>query len=73
MENMIEVIRKDLRASANEKDRLSSERFFREEIKLYGMKSKEITRISREYSEKVKNCQKKRSSPLRGIMAKRLL
>ena len=58
MENMIEVIRKDLRASANEKDRLSSERFFRQEIKLYGMKSKEITRISREYSEKVKKLSK---------------
>lgn len=55
MERILDAIRKDLRASANEKDRLSGERFFREEVRLYGMKTKEVTRISREHRQRIKH------------------
>jgi 3-methyladenine DNA glycosylase AlkD len=58
MEKILEAIREDLRASANEKDRLSGERFFREEVRLYGMKSKEVIRISKEHHLKIKHLPK---------------
>ncbi len=58
MNNIVEVIRKDLWLNSNEKDRISGERFFKEEIKLYGMKATMIRKISDKYRDQVKTLPK---------------
>ena len=58
MNKILEEIRSDLRASANENDRISSERFFKEEIILYGMKATEISRINKKHYMKVRQLSK---------------
>ncbi len=57
-ETILEELRRELRVSANEKDRLSGERFFKEEIRLYGMKAREVYRISGLYYEEVRHLSK---------------
>jgi 3-methyladenine DNA glycosylase AlkD len=49
MKNIIENLRKDLIRHSDEKTKLSGERFFREEIRLYGVKSADVGKISREH------------------------
>jgi 3-methyladenine DNA glycosylase AlkD len=48
MDNIIEKIRFDLRSNADEKTKRSGERFFREEVRLYGVKSAVTHRISKD-------------------------
>lgn len=59
MGDILEEVRRKLREKANEKDRLSGERFFREEIKLYGMKAREVIQIAKAYNPELKNMSKK--------------
>jgi 3-methyladenine DNA glycosylase AlkD len=49
MSKIIENIRLDLIRNADEKTKLSGERFFKEEIKLYGIKSAVVSRISKDH------------------------
>jgi 3-methyladenine DNA glycosylase AlkD len=49
MNLIIENLRKELVRNSNEKVRISGERFFKEEVRLYGIKSAEVGRIGREH------------------------
>jgi len=49
MNKIIEDIRFELRNKADEKTRLQGEKYFKEEVKLYGLKGAEIKRISKYY------------------------
>ncbi len=49
MDYVIENIRKDLIRNADEKIKQSGERFFRESVKMYGLKSAMVTAIGKEH------------------------
>jgi 3-methyladenine DNA glycosylase AlkD len=49
MSDTIDKIRIELLGGADEKTKLSTERYFKEGIKLYGLKSAEVSRISKEH------------------------
>jgi 3-methyladenine DNA glycosylase AlkD len=49
MNKIIENLRQELIKNADEKTRLSGERFFKEDVKLYGLKSADTGRISKEH------------------------
>ena len=53
MNNIIENLRQELIKNANEKTRLSGERFFKEDVKLYGIKSANVSRISKEHYKNI--------------------
>ena len=53
MNNIIENLRQELIKNADEKTRLSGERFFKEEVKLYGLKSADVSRISKEHYKNI--------------------
>ena len=55
MERIISDIRKQLKNSGDEKTRGTSQRFFKEKIKCYGVKTAVVKRISREYYTRLKN------------------
>ncbi len=49
MNKIIENLRLELKQNADEKTRISGERFFKEEVKLYGIKSATVGRISKDH------------------------
>jgi len=49
MEKIIEKIRKELIKNADEKTRLKGEKYFRENVKIYGLKSAQVVQISKDY------------------------
>src|SRR4030042_2696402 len=53
MSKIIEDIRKELISKADEKTRISGERFFKEDVKLYGVKSAVVTQIGKEFYKKI--------------------
>ena len=55
MNNIIKNLRRDLINNADEKTRLSGERFFKEDVKLYGIKSAEVSLISKEHYKAIKD------------------
>ncbi|NCC72468.1 MAG: DNA alkylation repair protein [Sphingobacteriia bacterium] len=56
--NVIARLRLQLVDSANEKTRLSSERFFKEEVNIYGLKTADAMRISKEFFQEIKSSSK---------------
>ncbi len=48
MSEIVESVRRELIAGSDEKTRISGERFFREEVKLYGVRSAVVSRIGKE-------------------------
>jgi 3-methyladenine DNA glycosylase AlkD len=48
MEQIIEKVRRDLENNAEEKTRISGERYFREQVNMYGVKSAAVKQIARE-------------------------
>lgn len=54
METVIGLVRSELERYGDEKTRVSSQRYFKEPIKSYGVKSPVIRKISRESFEKIK-------------------
>lgn len=48
MENIIEIIRKELKRNINEKTKATSQHFFKEKIKLYGVTAPTVKKISKE-------------------------
>jgi 3-methyladenine DNA glycosylase AlkD len=53
MSEIINKIREVLIKNADEKTRLSGERFFKEDVKLYGIKSADVSRISKEHYKNI--------------------
>jgi 3-methyladenine DNA glycosylase AlkD len=49
METIIEKIRKELKRNADEKTRIQGERFFKENVKIYGLKSAQTVQIGKEF------------------------
>ena len=58
MNTVIENLRKELISKSDEKTRISGERFFREDVRLYGIRSAEVGRISREYYKTITDSSK---------------
>ncbi|ABR55135.1 DNA alkylation repair enzyme [Methanococcus vannielii SB] len=57
-DNILEVIIQVLGQNSDEKTKLSGSKFFKEQIKLHGVKVSTVTKISKEYFEYIKNCDK---------------
>ncbi len=58
MSKIVEDIRKELKRNSDEKTRISGERFFKESVKLYGLKSALTERIGKEYFTRIKEKEK---------------
>jgi 3-methyladenine DNA glycosylase AlkD len=58
MNSLIDSLRNELLKTADEKILDSQKRFFREEVKLYGLKSTAVEKIGQAYYEKIKNASK---------------
>jgi 3-methyladenine DNA glycosylase AlkD len=54
MSTIIEEVRRELKGNADEKTRISGERFFKEPVKLYGIKSAVTVKIGKEHYLKIK-------------------
>jgi len=60
MNNIIEKIRFDLRSNADEKTKRSGERFFREEVRLYGVKAAVTHKISKDIYKSIPETDKRK-------------
>ncbi|MCX6334581.1 MAG: DNA alkylation repair protein [Bacteroidia bacterium] len=49
METIIEKIRKELKKNADERTRIQGEKFFKENVRIYGLKSAQLVQISKEF------------------------
>jgi 3-methyladenine DNA glycosylase AlkD len=58
MSKIVEDIREDLIKNSDEKTRISGERYFKEPVKLHGLKSAVTERIGKEYFSKLKGKEK---------------
>jgi 3-methyladenine DNA glycosylase AlkD len=58
MSKIVEDIREDLIKNSDEKTRISGERYFKEPVKLHGLKSAVTERIGKEYFNKLKGKEK---------------
>ncbi len=54
MNNIIEKIRRDLKENSNEHTRQSGQRFFKESVNIYGVKTALVSRIAKEYIKALK-------------------
>jgi 3-methyladenine DNA glycosylase AlkD len=52
---ILEKLKQQLLEIADEANRISGQRYFKEEVKLYGIKSAEVVRIGKEYFQLIKN------------------
>jgi 3-methyladenine DNA glycosylase AlkD len=59
MDNIIEKIRRELKGNADKKTKESGERFFKEKIKLYGVKTATVGKIGKEHFKAIKDKSKK--------------
>jgi 3-methyladenine DNA glycosylase AlkD len=59
METIIEKIRKELKKFADEKTRIQGEKFFRETVKIYGLRTTQVGQISKEFYKKLPETDKK--------------
>lgn len=59
MEKLLAKIRRELKENASEKTRKSGERFFKEEIKLYGVKTAVVSQVCKKYFKKIQEKDKK--------------
>jgi len=58
MENILDKIREELERNMDEKIQASNQRFFKEQIKSYGIKSATIGKLSKEYFQLIKGSNK---------------
>jgi 3-methyladenine DNA glycosylase AlkD len=58
MNNIIEKVRRDLKQHADEKTRESGQRFFKEKINLYGVKSDTVKKIAKTFYNDIRNSDK---------------
>jgi 3-methyladenine DNA glycosylase AlkD len=54
MNNIISLIRQELKQNSDDKTKTSGPNFFKEEIKLYGVKTATVSQIGKEYFKKIK-------------------
>jgi 3-methyladenine DNA glycosylase AlkD len=59
MNRILKELRTDLLSISDEKTRLAGERYFREDVKIYGIKSSEVGIVSKEYYKKIADKSKK--------------
>lgn len=59
MSAMITEIRRELKENSDEKTRISGERFFRESVRIYGVKNAAVHKIARERYKSIKEKSKK--------------
>lgn len=59
MDRIIIKLKKELRASADKQTKESAKRFFKEEIKVYGIKTATVSKIGKEYFKSIKDLEKK--------------
>lgn len=59
MESLLEDLRKELKQKSDIYTYKSIQKFFKENIKAYGIKSKDINRISKEYFKRIEHLEKK--------------
>lgn len=59
LENIIAILREELTAQGDEQVRMSSRRFFKEEINVYGIRSAALVKIARKYERQLKNTDNK--------------
>ena len=64
MDSIIESIRAELIHNAVEKTRIQGEKFFKENIKIYGLKSAQLSRISKAYYKTLTDKTKSKIFPL---------
>jgi 3-methyladenine DNA glycosylase AlkD len=57
--NLINIIRDELKRNADEKTQLSGKTFFKEEVKLYGVKTGIVTKIAKEHFKRIQEKSKK--------------
>ncbi|MBI4651410.1 DNA alkylation repair protein [Candidatus Desantisbacteria bacterium] len=55
MKNIIDEIRKELKQNADEKTKKTGQNFFKEKIKLYGVKTAIVNEIGKRYFKNIKN------------------
>ena len=56
--NILKIIGQRLEEDIDQKTKENGPKFFKEHIKLYGVKVSTVTKISKEYFEHIKNCEK---------------
>lgn len=59
MQKIIIELRRELKANVDEKTKAGAQRYFKEKIKCYGNKASAVSRIGREYFQKIKRKDKK--------------
>lgn len=59
MSKIVSELRRELKANVDEKTKTSAQRFFKEDIRCYGNKASVVTRIGKEYFQKIKDRDKK--------------
>ena len=59
MEEVIDLLREDLIKNSNEKARIAGQRYFKEEIKSYGVKNPIVHKLSKSYFKEIKSLGKK--------------
>jgi 3-methyladenine DNA glycosylase AlkD len=64
MSEIIDRIRVDLINNSDEKTKQSGERFFKESVRMYGLKSAEVSRISKSHYKDIENKSKANIFPL---------
>jgi 3-methyladenine DNA glycosylase AlkD len=57
-QDILHKIRKELEQNANEPNRIGAKRFFKEEIMLYGLNTKHVSQIAKDYFKLLKNSTK---------------
>lgn len=54
MKNILAALREELKSSSDEAVKKSGERFFKEDVKMYGIKTADVSRTAKEYYKKIK-------------------
>ena len=58
MENILEIVREELKKNSDEKTRESQQNFFKEKVKFYGVRSPVVQKICQEFSGQIKTMRK---------------
>lgn len=59
MDDIISQIRQELRQNSDEKTRISGQRFFKEKIKIYGVRTAMVSRIAKNHFARIKKSDRK--------------
>ncbi len=59
MKKIITTLRRELKQNSNAKIRQSGQRFFKEPVKLYGLKTAMVSQLAKKYFQEIKNYPKK--------------